>query len=441
MAETDVASAITPSMSTAVTAAIKTAAEIDSAGQIFNPLFGTYVSDPYVLYGNPVAASVVRWTQVTPNGTTATVETSINNGASWDVATNNRPVPRLREGDTTTRTVLSRVTLTRTSSGVTPPQVWLEVRIACRISTDELIPTFFGAVDTTKTKITGGSSGGSSSSGSSAVTARGGGQVGGGASVNVHAVDPSRLIKLAEWPQPYFDAANLNYAAALKAMVLDRHPRQTLFSQVSTTRTLPSIAVFGTDDGNDPWQDIEGVATAIGHECFFGPAGGMFVSRPVPDPRIGVPVWEFNQSANPTIVESEQQQSDNLIVNGYVITGASTTSANPVSAYAYNTDPASHTNIARIGPRIKRLTFPLAITADQCQAIANALLLNSMGLATTVTVSVIPHPGLEPGDIVRCTAPENDIAGTFMVQSFTLPDSPAEAMQLVLFRQTDNPDA
>jgi hypothetical protein len=413
----------------------------------FNPLIGYIIPDPYVLTGDPVSASVVAWNAVTPGASTATVHTSINNGLSWDLATNGGPIPRLREGDTTTRTVLSRVTFTRVNAGDPAPYLtYLKVLPYTKISSDELIPTFFGQIDKATTKITAGSSGGTGSgSGGQGVSSSGGGMFGGGAVMKIHATDPSRLIKLAQWENAFVGPTNVTYDQLGKAMVLDRRPNQVLFNQVSTNLQVPSsLLVWGLNRGaSDPYQDIRGVFAAFGHECLYDVIGS-FTSHPVPDPRRGPVTWEFDHTANPCIIGVESELDTNLICNGYIIIGQSTTSANPVNAFAYDTDTASKYNIfpppIGIGKRIQTLTFSTLQTNQQCQSVANALLFNSLGLANTVTIGIVPHPGIALGDIVRINSPETGVVGRFLVQGYILPDSPVAQMQLTCFRQTDNPD-
>lgn len=397
---------------------------------------GPYVSSAVLLKATPVAPAVPP---------TVLVETSINNGLSWDTATNYGPVPRLREGDTTTRTVLARVTYSRASALDGIPKVKsLKVRIGCTTSSDELIPTFYGPVDKAKTKITPGSSGGTggASSGPGSV-GRGGGLVGGGAVVKVHATDPSRLIQLAEWEQVYTGPTGVTYDQLGKAMVLDRRPNQTLFNQFSSDHTVDdSLLVWGLGDGANPWQNIRGVYTSIGSECFYDVIGS-FDSRPVPDPRRGSVVWNFDHTVRPVIIGLESELDTSQIVNGWVIKGESTTSKNPVNAYAFNTDPASKYNIypppIGIGKRIKRKTFPLAKTVQQCQDIADGSLNNSLGLANTVTIGIVAHPGIALGDIARINSPETGVTGRFLIQGYQLMDSVVDQMQLTCFRQTDNP--
>jgi len=92
--------------------------------------------------------------------------------------------------------------------------------------------------------------------------------------------------------------------------------------------------------------------------------------------------------------------SDDQTFNHIVVEGGSTSSANPVTAEAFDNDPSSQTYIlGDYGEVTQRLVFPLVITLAQAQATANALLFNSLGAADTVTITCVPMPALEPGDL------------------------------------------
>ena len=440
--ETDSTVAATGSANISPVATSVPAIEIDSTGTAYNPLQGYWISDPLTLPGDPVTGSVVRWASSIPTGSSVTVETSINNGASWDVATNNRPVSRLQAGDTVTRSVLARISLTRALSTDPAPAVsYLEMQVSNDVGVDELVPIGHGMIDKVTVKAVGGSTGGGSSTGSigsSAVTSKGGGQTGGGTSIKIHVTDLSRAIKRNVWQQPYVVPKGTNYGAAVKAMVLDRLPSQTEFAISTTTRALETALVYGMDQGGDPWQDIREVAQAVGFEAYFDPRG-VFVFRPVPDPRIGEPVFIFDENFNPIVAEASKEFTDEQTFNHIVVTGQSSSSQNPVSAEAFDNDPASRTYIlGDYGQHTQRLIFNNVTSQDQAQDVANAVLFNSLGAAETVTIICVPHPALEPGDVVKIKVSNVKVDGTYMINSMTTPMSPAEAQQLVCFRQSTN---
>jgi hypothetical protein len=415
---------------------------VATSSTAFNPLQGYWVSDPLTLPGDPTTGSVIRWASSVPSGSSVTVETSINNGASWDVATNNRSVPRLKAGDTNTRGVLARISMTRTLATDPAPTVsYLEMQVSTDSGTDELVPIGHGMIDKVTTKTVGGSTGGGStvsSIGSSAVISKGGGQTGGGTSIKIHVTDLSRSIKMNVWQMPFVVPIGTNYGDAVKAMVLDRLPSQTEFAISTTTRVLGTPLVYGMDQGGDPWQDIREVAIAIGFEAYFDPRG-VFVFRAVPDPRIGEPVFVFDEDFNPIVAEASKELSDEQTFNDVVVTGQSSGTQNPVSAEAFDNDPTSRTYIlGDFGRRTQRLVFNNVTTVDQAQDAANAVLFNSLGAAETVTITNVPHPALEPGDVVKIKISNVKVDGTYMINSMTTPMSPAEAQQLVCFRQSTN---
>ena len=438
MSETDTASAATPSISTAVTFAVKPAAEVDAAAQAFNPLFGFRISDPLFLPGTPVVSSVVRWSATTPAaGSTVKVETSINGGASWDLATNGAAVPRLNAGDTTTKQVQTRVTLTRVNAGDATPRVQnLLLEVVTDASTDELVPLAYGMVTKVETTSIGGTGiGAGGAGGGPGVTGRGGGQYGGGPSIKISGVDLSRSISRNVWQQPYVVPEGLTYDQAASAMVANRLTGQTDFSVTSVPQIVP-LLVYGLQQGTDPWQDIRELAQAVGCEVYFDPLGA-FVFRPVPDPRRTPAVWTFDDTVNPVVVKAVRQLTDEQTFNYIVVKGEATSVSNPVAAIAFDNDPSSPTYIGgAYGEVVEYVTMPQVITQDQAQAAANAILANSLGVSDTVTLTGVAMPAIEPGDIVRVVSTDVRANGVYLVNQVTTPLSPASPQELVCYRQS-----
>lgn len=457
---TTTATAATYGSSTVVAGSTGNASTSSTATTAFNPLTGYWISDPLTLPGNAVTGSKVRWNAITPQGSTVLVQTSINNGASWDTATNDQPVPRLLEGDTTTQTVLAKIILSRSKApslfpspsiypgssvypdGSPPKVTAFELDVSVDSSVDELVPIGFGLIDDVTVHATAGTTGSGSSTnvaGSTAVIGRGGGQTGGGTAIKIHCNDMSYAIKRNVWQQPY-TINGANYGTAIQAMVQDRLPSQTKFNISTTTRVCP-LLVYGLQQGGDPWQDIQELAGAIGFEAFFD-ASGVFVCRPVPNPAVGEAVWTFDQSANPVIAEAEFELSSEQTFNDIVVVGQSTSSENPFSAEAYDNDPSSPTFI--LGPygRVtERVTSSLITSQDQAQEMADAALYASLGAAATVTLTAVPMPALEPGDVVQINCANVSVDNTFVINSITMPLSPADPAQYTCFSQSTMPNS
>lgn len=404
-----------------------------AGGQGFNPCYGQFTGT-VLLPGDPVTSSLVAWEATVPTGAALTVETSLNNGLSWDRARNNQPVPRLLEGNRSTRQVLIRATMTRLSHlGPKPVLHKLRLRIPTDSGVFEYLPIGYGVIDEPKLKISPSPS--SSNAGGAGVKTRGGGQMGGGPLLKIHAVDPSRLMKLAGWQMPYIIPIGKNYVDAAVDMVKDRLPWLTRFSTVSTSRVVEgSPLIYGLDQQQDPWKDFQELLGAIGYEGFFRPDGTLRI-QPIPDPRYQEPVWTIAIGRS-WITEVERVWSDEFIKNCIIVEGESTSSKNPVSALAQDDDPTSDTSIyGRLGLRTQRGKFPHINTTAQAQIAATGILYNSLGLGDTIRVSIPPIPVFETGDPVKLVVPQVKSLGVYVIQSMDTPAIPGGDQQLDLFKQ------
>jgi hypothetical protein len=218
-------------------------------------------------------------------------------------------------------------------------------------------------------------------------------------------------------------------------MVQNRLPTQEDFSTVSVNRDT-DLLIYGLAQGSDAWQDIRDLATACGSEAFFDVAG-TFVFRPVADPRTTVPVWTFDDSATCTVTQADRELTDDQTLNYIVVKGESTSSANPVSAVAFDNDPGSPTYVfGRFGQHTAVVTIANVVTQDQAQQAANAILFGSIGAAETTTITTVPIPFLECGDCVTVSIGDIKADGRYVINQLTTPLSPGEAQTLTCFRQS-----
>lgn len=436
--ETDTANAATPSLLSKVTFPVQTAlSEIDTAGQVFSPLTGIHTRNPLILPGDPVSASRVSWdSTVYAVGSTVIVQTSIDNGLTWQDATQNGAVPNLPAGNTTIKSVLSRAILTRAAVIDQSPRVRsLEVDVACDGSVDEMVSLGVFLIEEVEINLVGGTSGGSggSSGGGDGITGDGGGNSGGGLTLSISGTDLSLIISRKAWTDVYYLPYGTRYDEAIMAIIQDRKP-DTVFNFISTEHTTPQL-IFGTEQGNDPWQDVSDLAQAIGCELFFD-ANGICTLRPVPDPTQGDPVWEFDDGMSPTVVAIDRVLNDQTTYNYIVVTGETTSTDAPVFAIAQDDNPSSPTYVdGDYGIKPYYWQSPEVLTVDQAQQAADALLRLSLGAADNTTVTVVPMPALEPGDIVAVNVAETKNNGNYLVNSMTTSVSAAEAQGLTVYRQ------
>jgi hypothetical protein len=434
VSETDTIGAITSSATTLVSSTIGPVSEVDSVGQVFTGTSGFGISPLLALTGLPVTGSVVEWTEVT--GLPFKVETTINGGASWDVATNGAPVPRLRPEDVATRAVQMRVSASRATAGATTPKLtYLRLAVTDNASTIEMVPVGHGAVDkVTRRRSSTDSSGGGG--GGPGVAGKGGGQAGGGKSLKVHAVDLSKLVSANPWGSAFVIQTGENYVAAGLRFLLNRLPSQTQFRLCTTTKTTKEPLMYGLNQGGDPWKDLKEFLLPAGLECFFD-AAGVFVIRQIPDPAFGVPVWTIDDDAHPVITDLSEDLTTEQTFNQVTVKGGGTSTKNAVSATASDTNPLSPTYIlGDFGIHAVTITLPGLETEDQAQVAAEAVLAGSLSGSQVITISMVPNPALEPGDLVRLDLEDTDMSGVFLINGLTWSPSQAEPMQLICARQT-----
>jgi uncharacterized membrane protein YgcG len=434
--ETDTANGVTLSRASLTTMNVGTALETDTVFPVINPLWGQHVRDPKFLTGGPVLNSRVQWTTSTPAvGSTVLVETSIDGGATWQMPVNGGPVPGLDRGNTSCTVVLARETLHRVNASDTSPSVpTFDMEIACDDSRDELVSLGVFVLDETDVGECGGnSSSNSSSSGNSGngVDGAGGDATGGGRSLSFTGVDLSYLISRNTWDDIYFITSGTNYMDAIAQIAQNRFPLVKL-NPASTPHTIPTTFILGTQQGNDPWVDIQNLAKAIGCVAYFN-AYGFLTVRLYPDVGVDSPVWTFSDGSdgtNPTICQISRAFTDATTYNTVVVSGENSGNEVPFTSTAQITDPNSplHPNVYDV---VTAYFTSAAITsqamADQCAA---ALLQAVAGAGDALTLDVVPMPALEIYDPYYAIRPESNINGIYVANGMTIPLGPNGAMEV-----------
>lgn len=377
---------------------------------------GSWTSAPIPLPTSPLAGSMVTWQATVPPTASMTVQTSVDNGASWQTITNNSPVPNLSLGIRVVGSVMVRVLMSRPPwFGVgplpdSPTMTALNVRISSDAGTAEYCPLGVFLLDDVAVTDTAA-----------------------GAYVEIAGADLSRRVARNAWDATYTVQPATNYGTAIQAMLLDRMPdAQTNFA--STDQVTPQLQ-FGQSTSNDPWQDIQQMALSIGYECFFD-ARGICVLRHVPDPDVTESQWEFEDTAHPVITALVRRISDSNTYNKVIATGEGTGNDVPVQATAIDDDPSSPTYyLGAYGTVTYRFTSPLILTVEQAQQAADAMLRQVKGATEAVEIDVVPMPAIEPGDVVTVTRGRSKVEGRFLVDQLTTPLSPLDTQHFTARRQ------
>jgi hypothetical protein len=100
-------------------------------------------ADPYdnLALAGTVGDSKLSWSANVPAGTTLTVQTSVDDGVTWQTATNGGPIPGLSPNlDVSEKSLLVRQILTTQSPTTTPKLYWLEISVTPGISPNDPTP-------------------------------------------------------------------------------------------------------------------------------------------------------------------------------------------------------------------------------------------------------------------------------------------------------------
>lgn len=402
------------------------------------PVIGHWNAPAKGIPAGPIGGSLVFWRVTLPGKSTILVETSVDNGASWQVATNGAPVPRLPNNSSVAKAVLTRVTMTRSyGADPTPRLHQLEIRLGIDDTRDELCP--LGVFTLNDTVISDGGGGfdqsGGGTSTTTAITNNSSNQIGGqgGLEIEISGSDLSRKISRNLWDKTYVINAGTNYGDAIKAVITDRLPG-TVFNFVSTDKLTPRL-FFGEQSSNDPWQDAMDMAESIGCWLFFD-ARGICVMREEPDPDIDPAVWTFRDTANPVITQLSRKITDQDTYNYVIVTGESSANDVPARGTAIDDDPSSPTYyLGPYGTVTYRVTTPLVSDDNQAFTMAQALLRRKKGATETVEMDVVPNSALEPGDVVGVERTLSKITGRFSLDGYSIPLAAEQTMHLVTRRQ------
>jgi hypothetical protein len=243
--------------------------------------------------------------------------------------------------------------------------------------------------------------------------------------INLTGHDLAREVHLNGWIDPYVVTAGTPYPVAIRDIILNRTPPDTAtvdLSQATTSATTPRIIL----DGNDPWADLQRLAAAVAHELYID-VDGVYVLRPVPDPDGDPVVWELREGEDSTILDISRRLTDEQTYNVVVVRGEGPANALPRRGYAEDTNPNSATYVGgpfgrRVAPPI---TTPLVTSTAQANAYAAAELRKILGLAEQVTLSTIPQPQLEPGDVVDVQRRRIGVDMRYIIDSVSVPLEPS----------------
>jgi hypothetical protein len=176
------------------------------------------------------------------------------------------------------------------------------------------------------------------------------------------------------------------------------------------------------------WEAIEQLAKSIGCVVFFDPTGAAVI-EPVPA-ITDAAVWWVDAGESGVLVTGERETTREQTYNGVVASGESAGQFLPYTATVTDNDASSPTLWGGpFGSKPYFYTSPLITTQEQATAAATALLNKVRGMSRQLTLSCVPNPALEAGDVIRVRFPDG-ATETHLIDSFDMPLDPSSAMAI-----------
>lgn len=245
----------------------------------------------------------------------------------------------------------------------------------------------------------------------------------GGAAIAVTGVDRGRLLA---------EDLFINTAQSVTTNTVPAEITR-LIAQTTSVPSVTDLTGNGTlvrlvawEQGSSRWDAISEMALAIGAEVYTD-VSGNFVIRTLPA-ITDVPDWTVDIGQTGVIIEGTESWDREKVYNAVTARSEPTDGSAAVQATVYDTNPASPTYFSgAFGHRPRPVySSPLLTSVGTCTAAATTILARSIAPARTVTVSCVPNPALDAGDVVTLVLPgvtESDLPRSEkqLIRSIRLP--------------------
>lgn len=259
-----------------------------------------------------------------------------------------------------------------------------------------------------------------------------------GVVMTVDVSDNSRRVSRARFWRPVLIGAKTPYATAFHTLLDDVLP-ESIIQIGPTTAKTGGLGFFEQDDR---LSAVTEMATAIGFRFEWNAQGrGNLDILPDADAD-DEPIWTFVDGGNARVVSATRGLTDERSYNGVIAMGeAAGSDKPPVRAEYWDTNPSSPTyfdpnnpDASAYGPVPFFYVSQFITTYRQALDAARARLPKVLGLVEVLTLNVLPHPGIVPGDPILVERPRLGVSSVFVVQSVTLPLSGSDGLMTVTCR-------
>lgn len=216
---------------------------------------------------------------------------------------------------------------------------------------------------------------------------------------------------------------------------------QLFVSQVFPDALVNTDALNGYDVvvprqvfARDRDEAIKTLANALGAEFYVDPLG-QFVLAPIPDPS-GDPDLRILGGDGGNLITGQREFSDSNVYNGIVVTGqTSDAGVAPISDLIVDSNPMSPTFWGGVfNQRPGFIDNAPVTTKAQANVQAKANLRNTVGLARSVSLTVMPDPRIQEGAVLGVTFLETDdepeVYEQHIVDTINVPTEPGTPITL-----------
>lgn len=228
--------------------------------------------------------------------------------------------------------------------------------------------------------------------------------------------DRSDKMRRARFTDVYEVAEGTNVATAIRNILTPAGIVSFNFVPTTSTTTKRSY-----QRAADRWDAARSIAEAAGYFLYFD-AQGVCVMTTTPNPNTSPVSWKYD-ATDPTthpILSAEKIGSDEQIYNRVIVTGES--DKNVVRAEAFDNDPNSETYVGGDFGDVPYFRVVAATTSQaDAQRLADSGLAQARRGTEEVSLSVLPNPAMDVGDVIYVKEPFAKIDGNYVVSYFTIP--------------------
>lgn len=248
---------------------------------------------------------------------------------------------------------------------------------------------------------------------------------GNGAGARVSAYDRSKRISDASFEDTFQLAAGTPFVDGIQQVVLDAWPDCPVDDGVASASTISFGKPVTAQAGDNRWEFVQGLATALGMVLFFD-GDGVLVLRPYGLPGVAA---ELVEGEGGVLVTAARNWSRTEAHNRWVVTGEASGGSSVYRGVATDDNPLSPTYYDGPFGRCPGFWSSDQITSNsQAADAAAALLAQHAGVASTVSFGMVPNPALEPEDMVRISRPSVGVDENHVVDSLTVGLGASELM-------------